>query len=340
MNDIKRLQASPRLMVSRDENQTTRRAEVRPALAEDQFVNGNDLAPPRPYRPVTQREIDAAMERAHRERADRLRDIAGSASNSQVISEDGSLDPTAMHFTLRSADPTDIGLLRETARIGKAEGFEVVVRARNPSDVTNNLTPAERENVTIIPLSSVQDVWAEDHGEVSVDGAVSFPTLADSRDDQGLISRSILDDRRRRLGGAGVDTDFEMHGRVELRRNQQRVAGLGLAGDVSIRENLSYVEGGNMLTGTLPNGEGYGLVGRDSVAVTRAALARDLGRPVSEEEALLAISKDFGIDRKNLHPVEQPGDFHIDMYLSVVKSGEVIVNDAHEAVRLQEEWLR
>jgi hypothetical protein len=41
-----------------------------------------------------------------------------------------------------------------------------------------------------------------------------------------------------------------------------------------------------------------------------------------------------------MHPVEQPGDFHIDMYLSVVGSGEVIVNDAQEAVRLQEQWMR
>ncbi len=47
---------------------------------------------------------------------------------------------------------------------------------------------------------------------------------------------------------------------------------------------MTYLEGGNVLLGTLPGGAPFALVGRDSVAVSRALLAHLLRRPVSEEE--------------------------------------------------------
>jgi hypothetical protein len=306
-------------------------ASARPAAA----MRG----PPRPYSPsVTNAQVEAGIKQASAERAARLRDIAGSQANSRVVPEDGSIDTTAFHMTLRSGSASaDLGFIREAARIGKLEGFQVVVRASNPSEVTRALTAQERANVTVIQVAA-QDVWAEDHGEMSVDGTASYSTLVDTRDDQRLIEDAILSDRAKRL--PGLPTDFEMHGRVELRRGQKNIAALGLAGNTKLRENFGYLEGGNVLTGSKADGSGYALVGRDSVAVTRAALARDLGRPVSESEALLAISKDLGVEPGSVVPVEQPGDFHIDMYLSVVGDGEVIVNDAREAAALQEKWMR
>jgi hypothetical protein len=104
------------------------------------------------------------------------------------------------------------------------------------------------------------------------------------------------------------------------------------------RDMLSHVEGGNILVGINKKGEYYGLVGLDSVAVTQSILSRELKRKVSEKESLQVIAKDFGIPSQNLVAIEQPGDFHIDMYMALAPRGKVFLNDAMKSWELQKTW--
>jgi hypothetical protein len=279
------------------------------------------------------------MARADSERDAALADLSRSAAFSTVLPEDGSVDPTAFHMALSAVGMhDDVGFVKELARIGAAEGFEVVVRTDAVSRLDGFLTDEERRSVVAIGAQS-PDIWMEDPGEIHADGSISYATLADAQDDQAFLSSAILRDRERRLAGEDVDTQFHKHGRVEMRRKQRGFAELALSLGREVREALSYIEGGNLLAGMRANGEAFALVGRDSLAVTRAALERDLDRPVEDDELLAIVAKDLGVAPNEVHPVEQPGDFHLDMYMSVVGEGEVLLNDAREAARLQAQWL-
>jgi hypothetical protein len=133
---------------------------------------------------------------------------------------------------------------------------------------------------------------------------------------------------------------FSQQGAVNSRGQQSIIASLGIAAGKPIRENLGYSEGGNVLMGTRQDGKPYALLGRDSFALTRGVLERSLSRSVSDEEVRQAIAKDYGVEPANVIPVEQPGEFHIDMLLSPVKGGKVIFNSARESFDLQVGWMR
>jgi hypothetical protein len=82
------------------------------------------------------------------------------------------------------------------------------------------------------------------------------------------------------------------------------------------------------------------LVGRDSVAVSHALLERHAGHMVNEVDVKLAIAGDLGVGATRLFLVEQPGVFHLDMAMTLLAPGTVLMNDAVEAFRLQAQWLR
>lgn len=299
-----------------------------------------DVEVPRPYRPVTRQEVADTIDLDHAARADRLRDIVGSTPNSRVLAEDGTTNPTVMHMSLPEATDVDLGFVMEMAAVGKTEGYRVVVRTPDPERVRSHLSDAQLENILLVQFAAT-DIWAEDHGDVTEDGTASYHTMIHpDSPDWFVAGNEMARDRERRLRSQGLPTNFANHGLVQQMRNQRNVVAIGLSGGTPTRENLAYLEGGNVLTGTRADGTGYALVGRDSVAVTRAVLREELGRSVSDEEVLTAISRDLGIDRTQLFPIEQPGDFHIDMYLSMQPNGELVLNDAIEACRNQAQWLR
>ena len=104
-----------------------------------------------------------------------------------------------------------------------------------------------------------------------------------------------------------------------------------------MRQGQSYLEGGNLMPGTRADGTSYVVVGKDSVAITQKLLSQQ-GKPLSMAETLEFIGKELGCP--DVVPVEQPGDFHIDMRMTSIGPGEFVVQDSHEAARLQEAWLR
>jgi hypothetical protein len=54
----------------------------------------------------------------------------------------------------------------------------------------------------------------------------------------------------------------------------------------------------------------------------------DLGHKLSKEDVLMAFSIDSGIPVKNIYFIEQPGDFHLDMNMTLLGNNVVVVNDA------------
>ncbi|MGE0549880.1 MAG: hypothetical protein AB7O24_17370 [Kofleriaceae bacterium] len=103
----------------------------------------------------------------------------------------------------------------------------------------------------------------------------------------------------------------------------------------SSRQLLTYVEGGDLLVGTKSDGGRYALIGRDAVTMTQVHLSEQIGRALSRNEAITLIGKDYGIDPANILEIDQPGDFHIDMYMSLAPNRKVVLNDALAAYNLQ-----
>jgi len=136
------------------------------------------------------------------------------------------------------------------------------------------------------------------------------------------------------------DAAYAQVGAVAERKSHKVMAGVALAKGTTIRASLTHLEGGNVLVGTQADGEGYALVGRDSLAQSRYILAKDRGKPVSDAALMAAVAHDLGIKPQHVVAVEQPGDFHLDMHMMPVAPGEVMVNDPVAAQQLSEQWER
>jgi len=306
---------------------------------------------------VDRSELKEKQERLESKRERALKDIKNSPSNATIIPKDGTLNPTTIYMAHMPDDGVSAGFIAGMSEIGSVEGFHLTAsgNAAALKDLNKKLTPHQRENVTQLRNTGRYDVWREDHGEMTRAFGTSVPAFVG---DGGLIRDSLMHDRVERFYGVtlpetlkGEDLAkriktrypraiFSAHGAVDSRQNQQGMIALGMAKAKPVRQNLSYIEGGNMLPGTLPNGDGYALVGKDSVAVTKALLERDLGREVSDKETIVALAKDLGMKPKNVHPVEQPGEFHIDMAMALIGPGQALVNDSREAALKQSEWLK
>jgi hypothetical protein len=152
-------------------------------------------------------------------------------------------------------------------------------------------------------------------------------------DTQNHSIDAVIDDPDK-LAKSFPKAAFDQVGAVAMRSAHEIMAGVAVAKGSQLNACLSHIEGGNLLVGTLSNGDGYAIVGRDSVSATHAALREDLGRELAEDEVLQIIGADLGVPASNIYPVEQPDDFHIDMWMLPIKPGEVIVNDARSAAQL------
>jgi hypothetical protein len=109
--------------------------------------------------------------------------------------------------------------------------------------------------------------------------------------------------------------------------------------------DLTFLEYGNVVSGTQADGRPYAIVGLDSLALNKGLLEHDLkqltGKSVSlsEQQVKAAIAHDLGIDQDSVFFVEQVGDFHQDMGLVGWTPGTVLLNDAAAVARLQEPEL-
>ena len=300
-------------------------------------------------RTVTKERLAQELQSAREARQRKLDHIETTRPAPTAVPKDSSLNPQAFSMFARPGETLNLGFVKQMAELGQVEGFRVLVETPygSATALREELQEMGVRNVHVLPTRGDGETWTEDYGEMNLAQGAGLPSLIDHSVSEAAVNLDRLQrfptEHRWWKPSTWLAPDpghFDQLGAVSEGGFQESLAGAALARGLKIRENFSHIEGGNLLTGTLPDGQGYALVGRDSVAVTRAVLEKDLGRPVDEREALVAISKDLGMDVSNVHPIEQPGAFHLDMRMMLAAPGQVILNDAREAALLQEKWLR
>jgi hypothetical protein len=296
-------------------------------------------------------DIDQAMAAAKKERGDALKDLDTPArGGSRALPEDGSYVPSVLHLATDpgSADVEhQIELVRQMAQIGLTEHFSIALttNSRIAAQIKQALRPVEVANIRFLEVpDEVSDPFVEDIGEFDAAGGVHMPTVLPLGGDT-FIHDAISADRKGRFcskdgAACAPDPSFGLLGTVQTKLHQRGMGAIASAEGRPLHEDLTYSEGGNQLVGTLPNGEGYAVVGKDTLAASKAILERELGRALSQEEVVNALARDLGVKPENVFPVEQPGEFHIDMAMAVIGNGQVLLNDARKAAELQERWLR
>ncbi len=321
---------------------------------------------PRPnvrLRSVTEQQIRMNLQLAGAIRAAALADVAHAPAASRLVPEDLTRRAHLLHVAV--GNYTDAAFADLAARVGQLEGFSVVARVAPGSEWAEHLsyTPG----LMVITLPARQYTWTEDITEIGLDGTFHMTARMGNR---GLLRRSLFVDRMRRFYPDLTPTDlrrinelpevqdrppgelptrvmrrypdilFDIQGLVERDAAQEVGAAMAAARGAELREGMTYLEGGNVLVGGLPSGEPYALVGRDSAAVAATSLEHHFGRPVSEAEVIAAMAKDLGVESRHVVFVEQPGVFHLDMAMTLLAPGTVVLNDAFEAFRHQTSWLR
>lgn len=269
----------------------------------------------------------------------------------RVVPKDASVMPES--YTMATGgDALSLGFIRGMARVGQLEDFRIEVLASAPKTIARQL---REPNLRVLPTKIPSSTWTEDYGEHTVGGGTVVP----ARIQASLVDEAVFPDRVRRFyGRAQVPpkasraklaeqmrwrfprAHFSVHGAVSQGNRQRLLISRACRLGEPVREANSHIEGGNMLTGTLPDGQGYALVGKDSVAVTRLLMEQELGRRVGQREALQTIAKDLGIAPEHCHAIEQPGEFHLDMRILCAAPGQVVVNDARAAYQVQSQWMR
>ena len=311
---------------------------------------------------VTEPELTASLAAAAAGRAAALRDLPRAPAASPLVPED--LTRRARVMQMAVVNYTDAMLVEYVARVGQREGFTVVARVAPSSPWAEDL--ARVPNVRTVRVAGVEYIWSEDILEIGLDGTFRMTARYG---DRGLLRRAQLVDRIRRYGPPVTPAELEtirgmpspssepgdlpvdllrnfpesmfmIQGLVEVDRGQEAAAAVAVARRAELRESTTYLEGGNVLVGRLPTGEPYALVGRDSAAVSRAVLERHVGGDVDEAAVIAAMARDLGVAPGRLHLVEQPGVFHLDMAVTLLRPGMAVLNDAFEAFRLQAGWMR
>ncbi len=77
---------------------------------------------------------------------------------------------------------------------------------------------------------------------------------------------------------------------------------------------LCPIEGGNMLTGN-----DFVIIGKDSLYATMGLYK------VDEGIAKAMIGDDYGIKSEKVYPIEQPGEYHLDMAMTLVKNDTILI---------------
>jgi hypothetical protein len=255
--------------------------------------------------------------------------------------------------------------IEQMADVGRVEGFRAVARLHGDTEdfLRQGLGREEENNTSFVHIETYHDIWSEDAAEVHRDRSISVPPLLPK---DFAPSAEILKARIARYAPPGTkipntnDTAklyealkkhapagmYGVLGAVFERDAQLTFVGLALASGQTARANLCAVEGGNMLVGTSKDGKTHAFVGRDSFELSKrvlqAELKQELGgagaHKVDEALVMLALSKDLGVPVEQVHVVEQPADYHLDVKMIPIAPGEFLVNDSVAAVARQRTW--
>lgn len=273
-------------------------------------------------------------------------------------------------------DPTTHEYVLRMAAVGAREGFAVVVMG-TAEDLPALRAQAEREGHTNLRFVETHagHPWTEDALRIRADGVVvGLPPII-ARDSQrravppGVTSElgnpevfwaasvQTVERIRRLHPEAQVAPPETVADLQALRARYPDVAyhlqfsanaGLPMAAGIAYAEaaqtrfeiGMAYVEGGNVVLGQNAAGEPIAIVGADTVALNAAYLGDGASPEHARERAVRAIAHDLGLPPERVVVMEQPGDFHIDMSVLLWEPGVAVLNDARQALALQEAELR
>lgn len=278
---------------------------------------------------ITQKRLNRVMEKSTQDREARLQ--GAPAPGLRATPKDNSLNPTTV--TMFSDDLSEVSgvYALQMAQIGQVEGFQVVLagHADRIQDVEAELDRRRVKNISFMSLPE-GEVWVEDYGEPLLQKGWVTPAIF-----EGDWIRTAIDEGRKKRFPKEVPSDFGQLGQVQACHLQPTALGQAAALGGKAVQGVAYLEGGNTLTGTRPDGQPYALVGQDSLAVTKRLL-----EATSDQQVREAVAGDLGLPPSAVFPVEQPGEFHLDMRMMPVAPGEIALNDARAAAEQQIKWLQ
>jgi hypothetical protein len=233
-----------------------------------------------------------------------------------------------------AGDPARLTYIQRMAEIGRAEGFNVVVTV--PSEaVADQLRAATGDAENVIPMIGEGYAWPEDSLHFYTDGRAVVPRDHDYR----AMTLPIMSGRVERFVGAVPDDpkqSFAAHPVLHYAGSGMTIkegaaepsaaAVAALGGEA--RRGTTFVEGGNIING-MRDGRPYAVVGADALARNKELLGTD------EAGVRAAMAKDLGVAPEDLHFVEQPADFHLDVAMAPWGEGQMLLNDARAAAEAQ-----
>jgi hypothetical protein len=256
------------------------------------------------------------------------------------------------HMQFNPEDESGFSHITSMATIASHEGFTVVVSVEeaNAQQLRTALQEVNADGlVRVVPVSGQLSSatkpelseWAEDSGEFLKTGEIGVQNF-----DASAGLEAAMEAARHRRGYISTGVGFPDVKHTE-RLNPAARIGKGVNEEEKHLEKQAiahaterstvrfdgYVEGGNLLAGTDLNGNPYALVGRDSIAATASL------RGVDDGVALKTIADDLGLSLEQVIPVEQPGQFHLDMGIAIMGGGTVLLNDSRMVRELMLAWL-
>jgi len=275
-----------------------------------------------------------------------------------VIPKDLSARPKRMYMVCTASDSVGedvaLQLIQDMLLVAQAEGFQMHVTAHNVSkDTGKTLTQLAGNHLVICPLDQgLFSCWAEDSGEINADH-IRVPARI-NKNDVPKLEQAIRVDREKRGYRAGIqELDYPEVVRAINRigisvaedGKQAEKAALATVLERKLVHHQSHIEGGNLLIGTDAGGRLFALVGKDSVAATRAHLAgadKELATASVDQQddhVRKVIGQDLNLPAERVFFVEQPGQFHLDMGVLLLGNGIVAVNDSRQVLQLTQSWL-
>jgi hypothetical protein len=247
------------------------------------------------------------------------------------------------HMQYNANDKLGEESIRNMAVIASHEGFKLqVTGTRGDLEGLKRNLKDHWAVITPVVISSPPDEWAEDSGEYLKGQRTGIPTISTKKGLQEAIETGRADrnykpqekwsglNYNRNPGnevGTNVHEDGKQKHKIAEAKARQR--------DDKIVAFKSYLEGGNVLSGTDLRLQPFALVGKDVLAATRHLVDPDL----SDIDIHKIVADDLGLPVASVVFVEQPGQFHLDMGLVILGQGHVILNDSSQTYALMRRWL-
>jgi hypothetical protein len=260
--------------------------------------------------------------------------------NARVAPKDHSLQIDSMDMHYSRHDSVNQMYFQQLSQIGEVEQFRMrgLVNDFEMAPAIKELNEAHCNNLQMHPYQGHAQVWVEDYSEQLLDGTRLLPGHFQAGGQ--TLEQALMAARQARFEPEGLDGDYLRQGAVELYGRNGQGGALGLVHGERVRQSKSYVEGGNLLSGTRADGSPYVLIGQDSFDLTRAKLTAELGKTATEVEVRQALASDYGVLPDQVFGVEQPGAFHLDMRMTPIAPGVIALQDSRQAAHLQAGWMR